>query len=154
MDLYEAMKALHVVTAVVWVGGNVYANIINTRRLRTASSAEIVQTAKEAQWYGNHVLVPTTLLLIVSAFVMVADADLSLGEFWLSFALAGYLFSFLLGAAYVGPTIGKFHQEVEAAGNEVTPGAQQKLDRIFLLARIELVILILVVIDMVVKPGL
>ena len=154
MDLYEALKTVHVLTAVVWVGGNVYANIINTRRIKGASSETVVETAREAEWYGNHVLIPTTLLLIITAFGMTADADLSLGEFWLSFALAGFIFSFILGAAVVGPTIKKFHQEVTAAGNEVTPSAKAKLDKILLLARIELVILVLVVIDMVVKPGL
>ena len=154
MDLYEALKAVHVLAAVVWVGSNFANNVLGTRRMRDATGADLVEQAREFEWYGNRFLVPSSLLLILTGFGMTADADLSLGEFWLSFALAGWIVSFVLGAAYAGPTLKKFHQEVAAAGGTVTDSAQRKLDTILKVARFELVLLFLIVIDMVVKPGL
>jgi len=154
MDFYEALKTFHVLAAVIWVGGNVYQHVVNTPKVRRADPAELKIIAGDSQNYGNRVLIPSTLVLIASGFAMTADADLSLGDFWLSFALAGWIFSFVLGAFYLGPTLGKVKQELTASGGHFTPAATEHIRKIFFWSRIELAILLLIVIDMVVKPGL
>jgi uncharacterized membrane protein len=154
MSLYEALLAIHILAAVTWVGSNIGNNILAARRLATADSTRIVELAKDFDWFGTRILVPTSLILLASGFGIVAEVDgYELGDLWIALALAGFFISFVLGAAYLGPQTGKFHKEVEAAGGEVTAPAQARLDRILLLARLELVMLILIVIDMTIKPG-
>ena len=153
MSLYDALLALHVLMAVTWVGSNIANNILGARRLRTASDADKVALARELEWYGNHVLVPATLLLLLSGFGIVAEGDLSLGEPWIVIALAGWCISFVLGAGFAGPQLKRFFTEVEAAGNTLTAGSTARMQRILLVARIEVAMLVLIVIDMVVKPG-
>ena len=69
---------------------------------------------------------------------------------WLSFAMAGFALSFVMGAVIVGPTIKK-------ASNARKDGREEEVEaligRVFLVSRIELVLLILIVPDMVIKPG-
>lgn len=154
MDLYEALKVVHVLAAIVWVGGNVYQHVVNTPKVRKADADELMVLAQDSQNYGNRVLIPSTLLLILSGFGMTADADYSLGEFWLSFALAGWIFSFVLGAFYLGPTLGKTRATLQEASGAITETVRSNIQKIFLWGRIELAILVLIVIDMVVKPGL
>ncbi len=71
---------------------------------------------------------------------------------WILFALVVFGGSFLLGAAFIGPQSGRIRKLIEAEG-PTAPEVQRRIKRIFLVSRIELAFLILVVLDMVVKPG-
>jgi hypothetical protein len=64
-----------------------------------------------------------------------------------------FAFSFVSGAFYIGPQTGKLKKMYEAEGTEA-PGAPALIRKIFVISRIELVLLILIVFDMVLKPGL
>jgi uncharacterized membrane protein len=154
MSVYELALTVHVLAAVVWVGSNVSANILGARRLAGADADTYVSEARHLEWYGNHVLVPVTLLLLASGIAIVVDVDgYGFGDLWIALGLAGYAFSFVLGAGVVGPQLKRFHEEVGAAGGGLTATSQGRIDRIVLLARIEVVVLLLVVVDMVLKPG-
>ena len=61
--------------------------------------------------------------------------------------------SFLSGFFYLGPQSGRLKQIYQTEGVE-SPAATALLGRLFLASRIELVLLILIVLDMVLKPGL
>jgi hypothetical protein len=83
--------------------------------------------------------------------MLVAEADWA-WELWLVFALVVWIASFVVGAAFLGPQSGKLGKDVERYGID-SPQATERLQRIFLVSRIELVFLLLVVLDMVLKPG-
>ena len=63
------------------------------------------------------------------------------------------MFSFIVGAGYLGPESGRLSKLVEERGPE-DPEYLRRVSRIFLVSRIELVLLILAVLDMTIKPGL
>ncbi len=149
MSTYEALKALHVLAAAIWVGSAV-ASQIYAVRARRRSNADLFNFGDDAEYFGNRFLIPSSLIVVLTGFGMAADADYSLGEFWLSFAIAGFAFSFILGAGFVGPTLKKVRLAREAGDEEAGVGY---IGRIFMLSRIELVVLILIVLDMVIKPG-
>ncbi len=71
---------------------------------------------------------------------------------WILFALIVFGGSFVLGAGFIGPESGRIGKLIEAEG-PTAPEVQRRIKRIFLVSRIELAFLILVVLDMVVKPG-
>jgi hypothetical protein len=70
-----------------------------------------------------------------------------------AFGFAGWLFSAIVGSAYLGPESGRLSKLVEERGPE-DPEYLRRLARIFFVSRIELIILIIVVLDMTIKPGL
>lgn len=76
-----------------------------------------------------------------------------LGQGWVTFGFVVWLLSFIVGVAYLGPESGRLSNMVDDRGPEDAE-YQRRLSRIFLVSRIELVLLILVVLDMTVKPGL
>ena len=61
--------------------------------------------------------------------------------------------SIAIGAGFLGPEAGRIARATEAGGVE-SAEVQQRIRRIFLVSRIELVLLLAVVFDMVVKPGM
>jgi hypothetical protein len=56
------------------------------------------------------------------------------------------------GAAFLGPEAGRLKKLMQEQG-ETAPEVGTRLSRIFLVSRIELVVLLLVVADMALKPG-
>jgi hypothetical protein len=68
-------------------------------------------------------------------------------------AIAMFAYSFLSGLLYLGPQSGRLKRIYETEGAASAAGAAL-LGRIFLVSRIELVLLVLIVFDMVLKLGL
>jgi hypothetical protein len=62
------------------------------------------------------------------------------------------LISIAVGAGFIGPESGRIARAIDAGGVD-SPEAQMRINRIFLVSRIELTLLLLIVADMVVKPG-
>jgi uncharacterized membrane protein len=151
--LYEVLLAVHILAAVVWVGSN-FAQQFFAMRAKQRGPEAIAGFAQDMEWYGMRFNMGASLVLILTAFPLASEGGYDLGEPWLIFAILVWLTSFVLGAAVLGPTGKKAGLAIAAAGGSVTTEAQAHLDRLFAVARIELVLLILVVIDMAVKPGL
>ena len=152
MDLTDLLVSLHVLSAVVWVGGAITVQIMAVRAQNTKDGARVAQLGGEIEWVGQHIFFPASMLLLLSGIWMVVRSY-TFGQFWILFGLAGIAFSAITGAAFLGPETGRIKALMEARGFD-DPEVMSRTARIFLISRIELVILVLVVLDMVTKPGL
>ena len=66
--------------------------------------------------------------------------------------LIAFLASAITGAGFLGPETGRISKLAGTKGAD-DPEVQARISRVFLISRIELVLLVLIVLDMVVKPG-
>jgi hypothetical protein len=73
-------------------------------------------------------------------------------ELWIALALAGIVATSLVGALYLGPTGGKLAKLAEERGFD-DPGVIAMRDRLILISRLDYALLVLIVLDMVFKPG-
>jgi uncharacterized membrane protein len=153
-DAYKWLLAFHILFAVVWVGSNTAIQIF-VIRARQAGPDRLAYLASEIEWYGTRVLVPSSLLVVILGFILLHESSgaFDLGQGWVTFGFAVWLLSFIAGAGYLGPESGRLSKLVEERGPE-DPDYQRRLRRIFMVSRIELLLLVLVVLDMTVKPGL
>jgi uncharacterized membrane protein len=153
-DTYKWLLAFHILFAVVWVGSNTSIQIFVIRAMR-AGPDRIAYFAGEIEWYGTRVLIPSSLALVVLGFILLNQSDgaFDLGQGWVTFGFIVWLFSFIVGATFLGPESGRLGRLAEERSPE-DPEYQRRIKRIFLVSRIELLLLILVVLDMTVKPGL
>ena len=151
MDAYEIFLFGHLLGVIAWVGTNIGLTFL-TLRVKARGPESTMEFAHDVNWLGTRLQMPASLLVLVFGFLLVNKVGYSLGDAWISFALAVYLFSFILGAGFLGPESGRIAAIAEERG-PTDPEAQRRLGRVLLLGRIELVLLILVVLDMVVKPG-
>ena len=92
-----------------------------------------------------------TLAAVHGGFLLVHEGSYD-WQFWLVFALVVWIASFLTGAGFLGPESGRIQKTINEKGIE-SDEAQARIRRIFLVSRIELILLILVVLDMTLKPG-
>jgi uncharacterized membrane protein len=148
---YDIWKLLHVLAAIVWVGGALMLNILAWFALRSKLPGRRAEFAREAEKVGMRLFAPAGLLLVIMGFVLVEKGNWGY-HLWVILGLIAYGLSFLTGLLFIGPESGRIGKAIETEGPE-SPTVAARIDRILLISRIELVILFLVVVDMVLKPG-
>jgi uncharacterized membrane protein len=148
---YQWYLAVHILAAVIWVGGAFVIQVLTIRASRPNAALQIGALGREIEWVGTRFFIPSSLILVIFGFMLAGKGDWD-WEFWLVFALIVWIASFLVGAGFLGPQSRKLGEDVERYGPD-SPQATARMQRLFLISRIELVFLILVVLDMVLKPG-
>lgn len=153
MDTFEVLKTLHVLAAVIWVGGAAATQVYAIRATNSNDPTRMAALAKDAEFVGTRVFTPASLLVLGLGIWMVIDREeIAFGDTWIVLGLIGILFSALVGSIFLGPESGRIGKLIDAEGAE-SPEVSRRLKRIFLVSRVELVVLLLVVVDMVVRPG-
>lgn len=151
ISTYQWFLSVHILAAVLWVGGAFTIQLLAIRASRPDARLQLGSLASEIEWVGTRLFIPASLLLVIFGFLLIHEGNLDY-QFWLVFPIVVWLASFLSGIAFLGPQSGKLGKDVEQYGAD-SPQALARLQRIFLVSRIELVLLLLVVLDMALKPG-
>jgi uncharacterized membrane protein len=110
--------------------------------------------AKDAEYVGNRIFLPSSIILLVSGIFTIHESGggWSYDQTWVQIGLGMILVSIAIGAGFIGPEAGRVARAIEKDGIE-SAEATRHIKRIFLVSRFELVLLLLVIFDMVVKPG-
>ena len=148
---YEVWKTLHVLAAVAWVGGALTLNVLAFFALRSQLPGRKAEFAREAEKVGMRLFLPAGVILVVMGFILVHQGQWGYHT-WVILALVAYGLSFVTGAAFLGPESGRIGKAIAVEGPD-SPAVAARINRIVLVSRIELVILLLIVVDMVLKPG-
>jgi uncharacterized membrane protein len=151
MTWYSFFKSMHVVAAAIWVGGAFIIQAYAFRILRSNDARRTADFAKDSEIVSMRVFIPTTWILLLAGIGMMVNLDLSWGQNWIVLGLISWALSFVVGAGFLGPESGRISKIVESEGPE-SPSAQARIRRILLVSRLELVILLTVIVNMVVKP--
>jgi hypothetical protein len=73
-------------------------------------------------------------------------------DLWIAIGIAGVVATAITGSAVIGPRLKKIGEAIAQRGPE-DEGVQNDIARLFVIARIDLVVLAVVIVDMVIKPG-
>ena len=152
MDLYELLLAIHILAVVVWVGGATSIQVLAIRATGSGDPVRMATFAGEAEWVGMRVFMPSSVVVLLAGIALVLEGNWGFDQLWILIGLAGIAFSIVTGAAFLGPESGRMKALLESRTFE-DPEVQSRLNRIFMISRIELVVLLLIVLDMVIKPG-
>jgi uncharacterized membrane protein len=148
---YATWKALHVLMAIIWVGGAFMIQLFAFRILRTNDGQQIARFAKDVEFIATRTFIPSSLILVVLGFVLVHMGSWGF-HFWIVFALVVWALSFVSGAAFLGPESGRIGKLIDERGG-VDAEVRLRIERILLHSRVELMLLALLAMDMVLKPG-
>ena len=151
--VFNALKYVHILAAMTWLGTSIYLQFTATRLAKANDPARMAAFAKDAEYTGTHLIMPSTILLLLMGISLVAYSPVyNFTDTWILLAFAGYAATFVTGAFVIGPASGKIGKLLEAEGPSSTE-AQALIRRIFAVSRVDLAVLLLVVADMVFKPG-
>jgi uncharacterized membrane protein len=148
---YSLFKAGHVLFAVIWVGGGVSIMIHAIRAQRTYDPDDIVTIAKQAAFMGEKVFAPVGLVTFLLGIAMMINTSWGWGHFWIIAGLIGYASTFVVGVAILSPLAKKIDASAEQNG-ATHPETIALIERIMLIGRFDVAVLMLVVLDMVTKP--
>jgi uncharacterized membrane protein len=148
---YTLLLAFHIFAAVVWVGGALMLNLLAILALRSELPGRQAEFAHEAEAVGMRLFAPTSLILLGLGFWLIHEGHWQY-DLWIVLALIGFGLSFVTGIAFIGPESKRIGKAIQEHGPEA-PEVVQRIRRILLVSRIELLILVLLVFDMVLKPG-
>jgi uncharacterized membrane protein len=148
---FALFKAVHVVFAMVWVGGGVLLTILGLVAERSGDPAEIVTIARQAAFVGQRVFAPAGMIVFVMGIAMLINTDLGWGEFWVVVGLIGYAVTFITGIAVLSPLAKQIGASVAEHG-PTHPASIALINKTLLIARIDVAVLLIVVLDMVTKP--
>jgi uncharacterized membrane protein len=152
LDRYELLKFVHIAAAIVWVGGGAAIQFFALRTMAARDGSRLAAFARDTDWIGNHVFIPSALLVVVLGFVLVWDGPYELGMTWVWLSLILFAVSFVAGAAFLGPESKRIGAQIDAEGVD-SPAVQARIRRLIKLSRLDLVLLFAIVFLMVVKPA-
>ena len=148
---YVVFLTIHILFVVVWIGGGLLLTLFGILAERARDGAELAQIAKMAAFAGERVFAPSALIVLIMGVAMVLNADLGFDHFFIVFGLLGFLSTFVIGIAVLGP-MAKRATAMIAERSPNDPEVQAYAGKILLVARVDVAVLLLVIIDMITRP--
>ena len=149
---YNVLKTIHILAVVIWVGGGFTLNILGTRVTRTQDGPRMLAFAADAEWVGQRIYMPSSIVVLVGGVLAVIEGPWGFDDPWVGIGIAGIIVTALTGSLYFGPELGRISEIGRSRGVD-DPEVQRRIARLVPLLRIDLVILLLIIVDMVIKPG-
>ncbi len=150
-DSYTIYKALHVIAIVVWVGGDITLTTLGIVFERRGDSETLATLGKLGSWIGVRVYTPAAFAVFAFGVALVQQGHWGWNVLWIDLALAGWAIATGVGVLFVGPELGRIDRDAAAFGPESAQVAR-RIKRLFTVFRFDTVLLILIVLDMTVKP--
>ena len=153
MDLTGWLRFGHILSAIVWLGGGLALSVIGSQARARNDPATIREFGRTLGYVGPRVLTPGVLGTIVFGVALVLASNAwDFGQGWILLALALFVVAFAIGVGYlgrIGLQLGRL--DVSSASGEA---AQDLVGRWIIGYRAVLIVLVVIVWDMVFKPGL
>ncbi|HVX80364.1 MAG TPA: DUF2269 family protein [Devosiaceae bacterium] len=149
MDVYTLVKLLHVLSVILWVGGGFVFVVLGVFASTRSDPAEIIAVCKNVALLSTRFFIPMALLTVIFGLITAFVGGLY-GTLWVWIGLAGFVATFLTGALILGP-----NSEKLVAADKAGESAKALALAQFVLktAKFDYVVLLLVISDMVLKPG-
>lgn len=150
---YEVFKTIHVLAAILWLGGGALITLLAWKAQRAKDNVQMLQIAKQAEWASTRIFVPASLVVVAMGVVLMHKGNWGYGNFWPLFGIIAWSVSFLVGVSFLGPQSGKLAKLIELKGPE-DPDVAARASRIIAVARADVVLILVIAADMVAKPFL
>jgi uncharacterized membrane protein len=148
---FTVFLTIHLLFVVIWIGGGALLTVLGLMAQRTRDGEQLAQIARQAAFAGERIFAPSALIVVAAGIAMVLNVGYGFDHFWLLFGLLGFLTTFVLGVAVLSPMAKRADAMIEEKGPNA-PDVQAYGAKILLIARADVAMLMLVIVDMVAKP--
>ena len=151
MELYDILQFVHVVAAITWVGGAILFHILGERVVASDDPARVQAMLDDSEHLAKRFFAPASMTVLIFGVIATINGGIGFEEPWIVGGIAGIVISIVMGAGMIGPTSARLAERMRTSGldDEIRAG----LNRIRMLSRADLVVLLVVVFLMVTKPG-
>ena len=152
-DVYDTLKWVHIMAAIVWVGGGIFVQVYASRMRRAGEDERLAAFARDIEKLGNMLFLPASIVVLLMGISMVWYAPfIEWNDLWILLGLLGILSTALFGALFIGPEAGRLGK-LSLEKGPADPEVQARIKRLFIVSRIDLAVIIFVIAMMVFKPG-
>ena len=151
MTLFDTLRLIHVLAAIVWLGGALITQLYVVR-LKSAEPAHRLGFARDLAFVGERVYAPAAIVALVAGVWMVVDRDaFEFSQAWLLIGLVGLVVTVAMAVGFMIPQTKKAIGLIESGNGPAAGGVIKKVGAA---SRLATLILLVVVWAMVFKPGL
>jgi uncharacterized membrane protein len=148
---YFVFKMIHVGAAVVWVGGGLFIAICAVLAELANDDDQLLQIGYWAEKVAGRLFPLMSFIVLGFGIAMTSNGDIGYNQFWLVFGLVAWALSAATGLLFLGPEAKRLNRAAAEHGPR-SPQVRASLQRILLVARVDVALMFLIVFDMVVKP--
>lgn len=151
MSRYEILLFLHIAFVILWLGAGFLFHVLAYRADRASDEAATEKILDDLVSLANTLFIPSSLLVLVFGILLTLDGPWSFGDLWIVLGLVGFAITFATGMLWITPQ-SKRVRSVMGRDGGLSPEAYALARRLMTFARLDYVVLFLVVFDMAVKP--
>jgi uncharacterized membrane protein len=151
MTRYEILLFLHITFVILWLGAGFLFHLLGYRADRADDRPGMERLTADMVATANTVFIPSSLLVLVFGILLTIDGPWSFGDLWIVLGLVGFAVTFFTGILWIKPQSERTHALVQRDGG-MGPEAHAVARRMMIFARLDYVVLFLVVLDMTAKP--
>src|SRR5881396_1688472 len=100
--MYQVLLYIHIVSAVIWVGGAFAIQALAILVSRSDDPLELPRLGRNLEIIGSRVFMPAATILFAAGVVMTIQ-KWAFGNTWIAVAIGLWIASALSGALYLGP---------------------------------------------------
>ena len=152
MRINELLLTLHILAAATWIGAALALQVIAARVRPSTADAVVSEFAAAAEAVGKMLFAPAAVVLALSGVVLVVREQLAWTEAWLVWGVVALVAAGALGGGFLIPEGRAIARLAREPGHDPAE-VRDRTRRRFLVARVDLLILVLAVADMVFQPG-
>jgi uncharacterized membrane protein len=152
MGARELLLLGHIMFAVIWIGSHIGMLALGARA-RREGPARTIQILTDSAYLGNGLQTVSAILVLLFGGALMAVDDFGIGELWILLGLIGFAVLLAIGAGYLTPQLRRIIQLAEQDGPEA-PEVQAKIKATWQVSIVQSVVMIAIVFDMIVKPGM
>ena len=150
--MYQVLLYIHIVSAVIWVGGAFAIQALAILASRSDDPTELPWLGRKLVILGSRVFMPAATVLFLAGALMTIQ-QWSFGNTWIAVSVGLFVLSAVGGAVYLGPRAKRVAELFDAEGPASTE-ARELIGKLFFATRLELVSFAIILALMVFKPSL
>jgi uncharacterized membrane protein len=153
MTLYELLLFVHISATVVWVGAGLCSLILAVGYDRDGDEPAIRRFLADQERLATRLFIPASLTVVIFGIALVIESDAWTFDYlWIVLGLVGFAATFVTGLFMIKPASERIGAAMEREGGRLTPALRTDVRKLIVMARLDYVVLFLVIADMVIKP--
>ena len=151
MSYYEIILFLHILAAIVWIGGGLALQILGVWAEQTRNGPFRQALGESTDWLAKRLFIPSSLAALLFGVLLTIEGPWTFDTLWVDLGLIGFAASFVTGILFLKPEGERIGRAIAAHGPESST-ARKRIRRLGIVERFQLVILVLVTAAMSIKP--
>jgi uncharacterized membrane protein len=138
---------------VVWVGAGLCSLVLAMGYDRDGDEPAIRRFLADQERLATRLFIPASLTVVIFGIALVIESEAwSFDQLWIVLGLVGFAATFVTGLFMIKPASERIGAAIEREGGRLTPELRTDIRKLIVMARLDYVVLFLVIADMVIKP--